>query len=259
MSIALLVIVFLVAIGLHELGHSLAMRTFGIRTTEAGLGLPIPPMLTVYRNDNFKFKVSPWLLGAYVSGATHVHGKGDEPCYDDSPVSRLSFKQQAWVNNAGVFANFLVAAIGLTVLSLVAGSFLLAAGVATAVVLLWFFRRPFAVYVLPALSLPFLAFMGYAFWMSWSAGDTGLGFAGMGQFAPSTFRDTLLLFTVINVTIGILNSLPIPPLDNGKQCLMLVERWWGEKAAKVYLAAGGLLVALSLASAVASDLWALMF
>ena len=51
----------------HELGHYLAARAFGIQVSHFGLGLPIGPVLYETKCGETKITVHAFLLGGYVS------------------------------------------------------------------------------------------------------------------------------------------------------------------------------------------------
>ena len=70
MGILIALLVLTLVLALHEGGHALAMRKYGIPIAKAGLGIPIP-----YLTLSFKWPrifgqtvitLSPIILGAYV-------------------------------------------------------------------------------------------------------------------------------------------------------------------------------------------------
>ena len=106
----LIVISLLVLV--HELGHYLAARAFGIQVSHFGLGLPIGPLLYETKCGDTKITVHAFLLGGYVS---FPDDDEDNEITKDLPLdSPKRFKnkkpwQKAVVVSAGVFANVIFA------------------------------------------------------------------------------------------------------------------------------------------------------
>ena len=96
----------------HELGHYLAARAFGIQVSHFGLGLPIGPLLYETKCGDTKITVHAFLLGGYVS---FPDDDEDNEITKDLPLdSPKRFKnkkpwQKAVVVSAGVFANVIFA------------------------------------------------------------------------------------------------------------------------------------------------------
>ena len=96
----------------HELGHYLAARAFGIQVSHFGLGLPIGPLLYETKCGDTKITVHAFLLGDYVS---FPDDDEDNEITKDLPLdSPKRFKnkkpwQKAVVVSAGVFANVIFA------------------------------------------------------------------------------------------------------------------------------------------------------
>ena len=96
----------------HELGHYLAARAFGIQVSHFGLGLPIGPVLYETKYGDTKITVHAFLLGGYVS---FPDDDEDNEITKDLPLdSPKRFKnkkpwQKAVVVSAGVFANVIFA------------------------------------------------------------------------------------------------------------------------------------------------------
>lgn len=242
MGIAVVILTLLGAVTIHEAGHALVMRRLGIPVVEAGLGLPLPPTLLRFTAGGITWKLTPWLLGAYVSPGN----KGAQR------ITALPFRDEASIDNAGIVVN-LVAGFGFAAigsgLSWKAGVW---AALAAAVVI-W--RRVIAAYVLPALALPMLVFVTWSLARLWVQGQSGLGLAGLGEFTPHSFSAWLALVTDFNLSLAFLNMLPLFPLDNAKVCQTFITRWAGKRATTWYQMAGAAVVLLMMAGAVVSDVW----
>jgi membrane-associated protease RseP (regulator of RpoE activity) len=247
-TIVVLVSVLLVTMTLHEAAHALALRGIGIPISQAGIGLPFPPLLKVKsRRLPFVLTFSPWVVGAYVMPHPDYHKK----------IDGLPYRTRAWFLNAGIVANLLAASVFTAAGFAAAGrpaGFLLAVGAA---VVTWFGRKPIAAFVLPALALPSLALVCYALVNSWSEGRTGVGYAGIVDMAPTGVADYLIFSGVVNFAVAAMNTLPLFGLDNGKVVGGLVQHWAGARVARYYQAVGLTFVGLTVLAAIGSDLWAL--
>ena len=96
----------------HELGHYLAARAFGIQVSHFGLGLPIGPVLYETKCGDTKITVHAFLLGGYVSFPDDEEDSEDiKDLPLDSPKRFKNKKpwQKAVVVSAGVFANVVFA------------------------------------------------------------------------------------------------------------------------------------------------------
>lgn len=96
----------------HELGHYLAARAFGIQVSHFGLGLPIGPLLYETKYGDTKITVHAFLLGGYVSFPDDEEDSEDiKDLPLDSPKRFKNKKpwQKAVVVSAGVFANVIFA------------------------------------------------------------------------------------------------------------------------------------------------------
>lgn len=102
-----------------------------------------------------------------------------------------------------------------------------------------------------------LALVGHGLASSWSRGESGFGVAGLGDAAPDTltFTSAVATFGILSICIGLLNLMPLFPMDNGRTVNWLIQHWWGGKAARGFQLGGTALVACSLVAAVISDVW----
>ena len=66
-----LIMVFLISllILVHEIGHFLAARAFGVRVTRFGIGMPIGPSWKLFTWGKTTFYIHAFLFGGYVSFA----------------------------------------------------------------------------------------------------------------------------------------------------------------------------------------------
>ena len=67
MSIIIMLILLSILILVHEAGHYLAARMFGMKVDKFGFGLPIGPTLWEKQCGDTKILVHAFLLGGYVA------------------------------------------------------------------------------------------------------------------------------------------------------------------------------------------------
>ncbi len=114
MSIVIMILLLSLLILVHEVGHFLAARTFGIKVDKFGFGLPVGPTLFRTKINDVEILVHALLLGGYVS-----FPDDDKDCDlpKDSPERFINKPvwQRAIVVSAGVIAN-VICAIALVIL-----------------------------------------------------------------------------------------------------------------------------------------------
>ncbi len=108
MSILLMILLLSLLILVHEAGHFLAARMFGIKVEKFGFGLPIGPTLFSKKVGDVEVLVHAFLLGGYVS---FPDDEKDCDLPEDSPdrfINKPTW-QKAIVVSAGVVANVVCA------------------------------------------------------------------------------------------------------------------------------------------------------
>lgn len=112
MNIIIMLILISLLVLVHELGHYLAARAFGIQVSHFGIGLPIGPVLYETKCGDTKVTIHAFLLGGYVSFPDDDEDNEDiKDLPLDSPKRFKNKKpwQKAIVVSAGVFANVVFA------------------------------------------------------------------------------------------------------------------------------------------------------
>lgn len=258
MLFVIFLVLLLLALASHELSHGIAMRRNGIKVPEAGLGFPIPhlPSLKIRISPTLTFYIHPFLLGAYVKPS------------NEEDIEILPYSAKTDIYAAGVIANFILGfillalsliwamAIGLELLILnqpitLAVSIILP-------ILLWFGRRIFSRYLFPFLGFPLVGYLAWSI-ATHGIGQTVMGPVGAVQIALklSNLPEILLWGGAISIGLGLVNLMPIVPLDGGRTLLALIERIFGEKPAleRIVTLAGVLAISLLIITVMYSDIF----
>ena len=108
MSILIMILLLSLLILVHEFGHFIAARSFGIRVEKFGFGLPVGPVLFRKKMGETEILVHAFLLGGYVS---FPDDEKDSEIPEDSPERFINKPawQRAVVVSAGVIANVICA------------------------------------------------------------------------------------------------------------------------------------------------------
>lgn len=96
----------------HEWGHYIAARLFGVRVTKFGFGMPVGPVLFRTKKGDLEILVHACLLGGYVSFPEDEETEEGKPILP--PDSKERFKnqpplKQAIIVTAGVIMNVIFA------------------------------------------------------------------------------------------------------------------------------------------------------
>lgn len=244
---AFAITVLVLNVALHEWMHVVALRELGGDIKRAGIGLPIPPMLTINPRGRraWAFTISPWLVGAYVQA-------------DDNSqqlIKRMGYRQRAWFAGAGVIINLVLAALLYVVVSLTRGNLVPALIGLAAAGLLWVLRKP-VTWVLPLIGIPTLVLVAYA--LVASVG-TAQGPVGVVQGAVSSTGAEALVFSfAISASVGLINTIPIFPFDGGRVMDAAIHKLIGQRAAVAFQVATGVVALLFVIYILGSDVWSVV-
>lgn len=108
MSILIMILLLSLLILVHEAGHYLAARAFGIKVEKFGFGLPIGPTLFKTKCGETEILVHAFLLGGYVSFPDDEKDS-DLPADSEQRFINKPAWQRAIVVSAGVVANVICA------------------------------------------------------------------------------------------------------------------------------------------------------
>ncbi len=238
------IIVVLVSISvlvlIHEVGHFLAARFFGVWVEEFGLG--IPPKIFGKKIGETEYTINALPMGGFVK----LHGE-DEETYKDRQAKhpkRAFFLKPWWqrsaILTAGVLMNFLFA--------LIIVSYLFTKGGALGIVLYQMtLVKKYPIYTAPfyglkeTVNLSYLLFKSIigVFWDFISgfkvpkdvAGPIGM-YQLYGEARKYGFEAILELSGLISLNLAVINLFPIPPLDGSKLLLVIIEGATGKKLKK---------------------------
>ncbi|MGN9912681.1 site-2 protease family protein [Phytohabitans sp. LJ34] len=236
----------LVAVAAHEAAHGFALRSLGIPVHRAGIGLPLPPVFTMFRVRGVTFTVSPWLVGAYVQAHPHYVRQ----------IEELRFRDRAWFLNAGTVVNLILGFGAFAATAVLVGHPGYAIVACAFGVVTWTGRRIVAAYLIPAAAVPVLVFVIVALAGAWSRGETGAGLNGLPNLVRPGVAGAVEFLGLASFSLGALNALPLFGLDNGKVVDLLLHRWIPRWAVHVYRTTGLVAVAAMLLLAIGSDMWA---
>ena len=111
-NLIIMIALISVLVLVHEWGHYIAARAFGVKVSKFGFGMPIGPVLFRTKRGDLEILVHACLLGGYVS---FPEDEEDDKCVEQLPPdSNERFKnkkpwQQAIIVSAGVIMNVVFA------------------------------------------------------------------------------------------------------------------------------------------------------
>jgi regulator of sigma E protease len=116
MTLVVFVLVLSVLVLVHELGHFVAARIFGIRVEEFAFGLPFTPPIFKIKHKGTPYAIYPLLFGGFV----RLYGEDKQEKEKEAYWGR-SVKQRVAVLLAGVTMNVILALLGFVALYGVVG------------------------------------------------------------------------------------------------------------------------------------------
>lgn len=108
MSILIMILLLSLLILVHEAGHFIAARSFGVRVEKFGFGLPIGPTLYRKKVGDLEILVHAFLLGGYVSFPDDEK-ESDVPLDSQERFINKPIWQRSIIISAGVVANVICA------------------------------------------------------------------------------------------------------------------------------------------------------
>lgn len=192
----LLVMVYLV-LGLHELGHLMALRRYGVPVPLFALGGPPWVFRRSWRGTEYRLGLVP--LAGFVAP-------------DVSGVEALPKARYALVYLAGPLMNLAGALVGLLLLWALQGDVgVLAKGLVAMV------------------SFPLLLVEGLWEFLAGTAPEGSTGFLAFfregSRVVGLGLQGVVGLWVALNMVMGWFNLLPLPPLDGGQVVFGLLREW----------------------------------
>jgi regulator of sigma E protease len=199
MSYLAVAIVIGLLIAIHEYGHLLAAKLCGIPVKRFSIGFG--PRLFGFKLGETSYWFSLIPLGGYVL-----------PALEDTDFRRLPAYKRITFALGGPVANIIGAFVGLFILGLSQFRLGVVQAVSFAITnLLMGLQQQ-----LHGLSMLFADF-------GQMTGIVGLVAVGGAQFG-STLADLLTFSVLINISLAVLNLLPLPPLDGGRVMFCVLEK-----------------------------------
>jgi regulator of sigma E protease len=199
MSYAAVLVVVGLLIAIHEYGHLLAAKLCGIPVRRFSIGFG--PKVLEFKHGETSYWLSWIPIGGYVLPAIEPDDFRELPAY-----KRIAFAL------GGPMANVIAAFIGLFVLGLAQFNVQVFAATSFAATQLW-----------TGLLQQIAGLSGLVTGVEQLTGIVGIVAVGGDQFG-STLTSLLTFSVLINLSLAVMNLLPLPPLDGGRILFCVLEK-----------------------------------
>ncbi|OGI87175.1 hypothetical protein A2995_02050 [Candidatus Nomurabacteria bacterium RIFCSPLOWO2_01_FULL_33_24] len=224
MSIIIFIIIILILVLSHELGHFVVAKRFGLRVDEFGFGFP--PRIFSFKKGETKYSFNLLPLGGFVKIFGEDYSDESENGLDkDRALNNKSKRIQAVVLIAGVFFNLLLAWL------LISISFMIGLPIEVGIKKLSFFPAFFEGIkmtgsLLKDIIIALIGLIGDAF--SGQASLTSLtgpiGIVNLvGEFYSFGLASLMFFTAFISINLAIINLIPLPALDGGRLFFLFIE------------------------------------
>lgn len=202
MIISILKIVFLLGflIFIHEGGHFLTAKLCNVKVNQFSIGFG--PEVWKFEGKETKYALRLIPLGGFVS----MEGEEKEST-DERAFNKISIIKRIWIVSAGALTNIIFGLIVYMVLALVVYKNMTDA---------LFAIKEFVLSLVESIKMMFTGHVD----MKDLTGPVGI--SGIISKTENLFQ-YLYMISIISVSLGITNLLPIPALDGGKIVLLLIE------------------------------------
>lgn len=202
------IIVFSVVVLVHEFGHFIAARKFGVKVYEFSIGFPFSPRLcTLFRYKETEFTLRLLPLGGFVSFSK----EGDEEAKELFGASNLG---RAFIMSSGSLFNIVFAFIVFIPVFIIGRHLYFIDATLLSAETVWQMLSGTILFLLNILS-------GNGA-MEGLSGPVGI--AAMAGQAASKGLLSLVYFTgVLSMSLGIMNLFPLPALDGGQLLMLMIE------------------------------------
>ena len=213
-----LCLVLSVIVGVHEASHMVVGRILGIHSDQFSFGFGPEIIGTDRVGIRWSWRAIP--LGGFV----HLTGEGDTSVVGGLAAARLW--KVLLVYLAGPVSNIILAIIAVSILALSSG--------VTVANLPWAITAAFGLLIGGTIN-------AISAWLPQAATDPGgMPFGGVPTMigaVDSAIKSggfmVGVLFVMLNLSIGLMNLLPIPPLDGGQAALAMGRSFMGPRLPKV--------------------------
>jgi regulator of sigma E protease len=202
------IVVFSIAVLVHEFGHFIVARRAGVKVYEFSIGFPFSPRLfTLFRHKETEFTLRMLPLGGFVSFSR----QGEEEDKELFEVSRL---KQALIMSAGSLSNMAFALLIFIPVFMIGKHLHFIDAMVLSVKTLWEILSGTIVFLGQVIS-------GHGT-MAGLSGPVGIAVLA-GKAASKGLLHLLFFSGVLSMSLGIMNLLPLPALDGGQLMMLLIE------------------------------------
>ena len=216
MYVTLVICLVLLSAFLHEMGHIYWLRHYGVKVKEFGFGIPLPYLTLTFWWKGVRCRISPLIVFAFVRA-------------EDGAIESMSCRQKLdvsgggpWVNIAFCFASLLVASVLIGDLRFL--YLMIVTGVIT------FIPKVFGRYLMvPIGCVLMMLVLARVLLPAELVGGGGSVWSFIAEYAVSV-PTSIAVAGIISLQLGLLNALPLVPLDGGRSVEALIEKRSPEKA-----------------------------
>ncbi len=220
-DLLVLAVILTISVGLHEFGHLLMARLLHLRVRSYGLFMG--PRVASRRWSGIEWRLNLLPIGGYVSlqGEDRDEGPGS---FRTAPAWK-----KVLVYVVGSLVNLVLAYLALIAIAAPVYWSMFSGNLAKTVQGSWMFANVMVGTIASSTSAAFAGFAPHAATNPLDSPFVGL--PGMvrasGLFAAQGVDGLLLFFAAINLSLFLVNLMPIPPLDGGQTVLAILRRFLG--------------------------------
>jgi membrane-associated protease RseP (regulator of RpoE activity) len=220
-NLLIFAVIVSVSVGLHEFGHLVMARLLRLRVRSYGLFMG--PRLASWRKFGIEWRLNALPLGGYVA----LEGENR----DEGPGSL--YTAPAWkkvlVYVVGPTVNLMLAYVALIAMAAPVYWSRFSGNLGDTIQASWTFANVVVGTIASSTSAALAGFLPHAATRPLDMPFVGLpGMVGAsGRFAAQGIDGLLLFFAAVNLSLFIVNLLPIPPLDGGHTVLAILHRLMG--------------------------------
>lgn len=200
--------VFTLLVLVHEFGHFLAARKFGVKIYEFSIGFPFSPrLITLFHHKETAFTIRLLPLGGFVS-FSQDGGEGDIELFN------VSYWKRAFILSAGSLFNMFFAFVIFTAVFAIGKHLDPLNALLLSAKTVWEILSGTFVFIISV-------FTGHGT-MEGVSGPVGIAVMA-GKAASKGVLNLCFLTGALSMSLGIINLLPLPALDGGHIVILLME------------------------------------